>query len=340
MVLSEGARAVLRPFAPPLLGFAIGFIASVPIAGPTAAMVFKHGIQGDLAGGRIVAFGSSLCEACYAGVAYHFFGLVSSKLDFLLPLSKVLGAVILTVLGIVFTRYKPDKDAAGGGGGGGGGGKVRPLRGGGKAPHGSRVELSKMNSLGHGLGQPSPAKGARPPRRAAGAADGQAVFEGFPVAAAAAAAGAGAKFKDDDASPPASGAGGFRTGKLLLGMSLSGLNPGLLASYGGVISTVYASGWLQFTALRAVTFGLGAMAGINAWFGVLLRLLEKYKDSIRPSAVKRVVRLMGWALLLGGLYLARGAYVHFFGAEHAAARATALQDEAKIVEDMARRGQP
>ena len=314
---------VLRPFAPPVLGFAIGFVASIPIAGPTAAMVFKHGIQGDYAGGRIVALGSSLCEACYAGVAYHFFGLVSSKLDFILPFSKVLGAVILVALGTVFTRYSPAKEA-----------KVRPLRNA-KSTHSSGVELSKLGSFGHGLGAVgSPSKGARPTRKAAGTD----VFQGFPIAPAVAAA-ASTKFKDDDEEGAARGGsalhGGFRAGKLLLGMSLSGLNPGLLATYGGVISTVFSSGWLQFTAPRAVTFGAGAAVGINVWFSILLRLLERYKDSIRPAAVKRVVRLMGWALLLGGLYLAHGAWVHFFGSPTTVAAASrSLQDEAKIVEGL------
>ena len=79
-------------------------------------------------------------------------------------------------------------------------------------------------------------------------------------------------------------------------------------------------------------FGMGAAAGINAWFSILLRLLERYKDSIRPAAVKRVVRLMGWALLLGGLYLARGAYLHFF--PRAAPPPRSLQDEAALVEGM------
>lgn len=77
-----------RTASPLLIGFCLGFIGSVPIAGPTSALVLKLGIQQKYWPGRAVAVGGALAESTYAGLAYWGFGSFLAGLEFLLPASK------------------------------------------------------------------------------------------------------------------------------------------------------------------------------------------------------------------------------------------------------------
>lgn len=70
---------------PALLGFALGFLGSVPIAGPTSAIVLKSGLQGEFKSGRTIALGSAMAESVYAGVAFYGFSSFVSRLDQYMP---------------------------------------------------------------------------------------------------------------------------------------------------------------------------------------------------------------------------------------------------------------
>ncbi|RLN48135.1 hypothetical protein BBJ28_00001786 [Nothophytophthora sp. Chile5] len=61
----ETSRAplVVRLLLPLVAGFCFGFLGSVPIAGPTSAMVLKLGIQGKYRAGLTIAFGGAISEA-------------------------------------------------------------------------------------------------------------------------------------------------------------------------------------------------------------------------------------------------------------------------------------
>jgi threonine/homoserine/homoserine lactone efflux protein len=90
----------------------LGFVVSIPIAGPTSALVFRHGLQGQYEEGFSIACGAGIGEGMYAGIAYWGFGNFLTNIDWLLPFSKVLGAVLLLVIGTLFMRYEstPVKD--------------------------------------------------------------------------------------------------------------------------------------------------------------------------------------------------------------------------------------
>ena len=77
-----------KTLSPLVIGFCLGFIGSVPIAGPTSALVLKLGIQEKYWSGRAVAVGGALAESVYAGLAYWGFGSFLAGLNFLLPASK------------------------------------------------------------------------------------------------------------------------------------------------------------------------------------------------------------------------------------------------------------
>lgn len=61
---------IVRLLLPLVAGYCFGFLGSVPIAGPTSAMVLKLGIQGKYQAALTIAFGGAISEAvrCYAVV--------------------------------------------------------------------------------------------------------------------------------------------------------------------------------------------------------------------------------------------------------------------------------
>ena len=95
---------------------------------------------------------------------------------------------------------------------------------------------------------------------------------------------------------------------VLLGITMTGLNPGFLGTYGAAIATgkylqcyllpctqdflnqfpphehlfplrkVYSTGLLVFSMSRAVLFALGVSGGIYSWFSIMLMLLKRHKQ--------------------------------------------------------------
>ncbi|KAL4095237.1 hypothetical protein PRIC1_008614 [Phytophthora ramorum] len=228
------APFVLRLLLPLVAGFCFGFLGSVPVAGPTSAMVLKLGIQGKYSAGLTIAVGGAISEATYAGIAFWGFGSFLAGAKFLLPVSKVLGAIMFTLIGLVFLKadMKPslDPDA--------------------EAAHG---------------------KGARRPQ--------------------------GEVLKN-----------------ILMGLTMSGINPALLASYTGAIASVYGTGMLEFTLFLAVVFAIGVCCGVSTWFYLLLSLLKKYKQRLKSHTIDLIMRGLGCFLLTLGLLCAKSSLDYFLSA--------------------------
>ena len=94
-----------------LVGFIAAFIASMPIAGPVAAMVVKHALHGEARSAIFLACGAGLAEAAYAWLALWGFSTFLSEYPWIVPVSKIVAGVILIVLGIVFSRYVAKDEA-------------------------------------------------------------------------------------------------------------------------------------------------------------------------------------------------------------------------------------
>ncbi|GLD94473.1 hypothetical protein PINS_up003084 [Pythium insidiosum] len=227
------APYIIRLLLPLLAGFCFGFLGSVPIAGPTSAMVLKLGIQGKYQAGLTIAFGGAISEATYAGIAFWGFGSFLAGAKFLLPASKVLGAIMFTVVGTIFLRsdvqppLNVDADTA----------RHRDMR---TRP---RDEIIK---------------------------------------------------------------------NVLLGVTMSGINPALLATYTGAIASVYGTGMLEFTLFLALVFGIGVWCGVSTWFFLLLSLLKKYKQRLKNQTIAYIMRGMGCFLLTLGVFCAKSAFDYFF----------------------------
>ncbi len=91
-----------------LIGFAVGFIGSVPVAGPISALVLTRGIQGRFRAGAFIALGGAVAEALYAFLAFYGFSTYLTAYPIIKPLSAAAGAIVLTVLGVTFLRKTPE----------------------------------------------------------------------------------------------------------------------------------------------------------------------------------------------------------------------------------------
>ena len=95
-----------------VIGFAFGFIGSMPIAGPIAALVFYRGLEDRTRGAIALAFGASIAEAVYAGLAFWGFAELITEYHWIDPLSRGAAAVILLFVGFHFTfrlRSRPKR---------------------------------------------------------------------------------------------------------------------------------------------------------------------------------------------------------------------------------------
>jgi threonine/homoserine/homoserine lactone efflux protein len=200
-----------------LLGFAIGFVTSMPVAGPVSLLVFGRGLQGKGRSGAYLALGSAIAESSYAYLAFWGFSTLLAQHAWIEPVSRALSAVLLTALGIRFARMHTTAPSA------------------------------------------TPAEGGRQ-------------------------------------------VGNKRS--FLLGLTITALNPTLIATWGVVVAALHAADIVPFGAANALPFAVGVGCGSAAWFVVLLNLLGRYKSRFPAETLDRVMRVMGFFAIGVGLYFA------------------------------------
>lgn len=103
-----------------------------------------------------------------------------------------------------------------------------------------------------------------------------------------------------------------RAGSFMLGFSISGLNPTLLATWAGAATTLFSTGLVDFQdTTLAYPFALGAGAGIGLWYLVLIALIRKYKERFKLETIDRVMQFFGVFLLGIGLYFVYSFVAYF-----------------------------
>jgi len=88
--------------APALLGFAFGFVGSIPIAGPVAVLVLCRGLEGRVRSALSLGSGAALAEAGYAYLAFWGFSGFLARYAWVELASRVASALLLTGLGLYF----------------------------------------------------------------------------------------------------------------------------------------------------------------------------------------------------------------------------------------------
>ncbi len=89
-----------------------------------------------------------------------------------------------------------------------------------------------------------------------------------------------------------------------LGLSITALNPTLIATWSAAATTLFSTGLVSFEPQLAAPFGIGACAGIFGWFALLIHLVRRYQSRFSTETLDRVIRVMGWFLVLLGLWFA------------------------------------
>ena len=95
-----------------LLGFAFGFVGSMPVAGPISLLVFGRGLQDRSRSGAYLAGGAAIAESVYAYLAFWGFSELLASHAWVELLSRGLAAVLLTGLGIHFMRRSAPPEAS------------------------------------------------------------------------------------------------------------------------------------------------------------------------------------------------------------------------------------
>ncbi len=88
------------------LGFGLGWIGSMPIAGAVAIFVFQRGLAGRVRDGLRLAAGAGVAEALWCTAARFGAGQVITRWPTIGLVAEVLGGAILVGLGIYFLRLR------------------------------------------------------------------------------------------------------------------------------------------------------------------------------------------------------------------------------------------
>jgi threonine/homoserine/homoserine lactone efflux protein len=199
-----------------LIGFAAGFIGSMPVAGPVSILLFSRGLQDRARSGAYLAVGAAIAESVYAYLAFWGFSELLTVYWWIEPISRGAAAVLLTALGLRFMLK------------------------------------------GESAEQPE--------------------------------------------AKPAAGVGNKRS--FLLGLTITALNPTLIASWSAAVTILHSADLIDFGAGRALPFSIGVCLGISGWFIVLLWVLRRYRERFSRRTMARLLKGMGVALTLLGLWFA------------------------------------
>lgn len=89
-----------------ILAFVLGFVGSVPLAGPIAVLVISRAGIGKFEEARSIAFGAAIAEGLYAGVAFWGFATFLATHAAAMPIAHGVTAVVLLAVGAHFMRWK------------------------------------------------------------------------------------------------------------------------------------------------------------------------------------------------------------------------------------------
>ena len=192
-----------------LLGFVLGFLGSVPTAGPVGMLVVSRVLMGRPRTALHIAVGSTLAEAAYAFAAFWGFAAILLRFPQVIATSRVAACVLLVGVGLYFVVRGPSTGAL-------------------KETH--------------------------------------------------------------DRGGPRS---------LLLGLSMTALNPTILVTWGAAVGIAHGAGVAVTAPWAALPFAVGAGAGILSWFTILVWLVARVH--LRPATLNVIVRALGGLMVVSAL---------------------------------------
>jgi threonine/homoserine/homoserine lactone efflux protein len=110
------ARASCSPMAlAGLVGFVLGLLGAIPVAGPIAVLVITRGLHGHVRSAIAIATGSAVAEGCYAALSFWGLGALVAANEWIEPVARGLGACVLAGLAFVLLRRsepEPQRESA------------------------------------------------------------------------------------------------------------------------------------------------------------------------------------------------------------------------------------
>jgi len=89
-----------------LSGLILGFVGSIPVAGPTAVIVAESALDDRPRRGLAIAAGAAVAESLYALVAFWGLTAILTHYPMLRPISRVVAGAILCVVGLYLMRRR------------------------------------------------------------------------------------------------------------------------------------------------------------------------------------------------------------------------------------------
>jgi len=83
-----------------------------------------------------------------------------------------------------------------------------------------------------------------------------------------------------------------------VGFGIAALNPAFIANWSIVVAMAHGTAGFDLDPANVPLFAVGVVAGIMAWFGIVLALLHRFGDRFDAHARGRALRFMGGVLLL------------------------------------------
>jgi len=90
-----------------VVAFVLGFVGSMPVAGPVGVLVLTRSAEGRFRDALRLALGAATAEAVWAFLAFWGFATFAARHHLVLPISHAVTAIVLLVVGARFVRWKP-----------------------------------------------------------------------------------------------------------------------------------------------------------------------------------------------------------------------------------------
>jgi threonine/homoserine/homoserine lactone efflux protein len=90
-----------------LIAAGIGFVGSMPLTGPVAALIVSRSAEKQYGEATRVGLGAAVAEALYAGLAYFGFATFFGRHPLVLPIARAVSAVVLVGTGVAFAFWHP-----------------------------------------------------------------------------------------------------------------------------------------------------------------------------------------------------------------------------------------
>jgi threonine/homoserine/homoserine lactone efflux protein len=90
-----------------VVAIAMGYIGSMPLAGPVAVMTLSRAASGKYGEALRVGLGAAVAEGLYAGVAFFGYTSLLAAHPAVVPISRGATAVVLSALGVYFMVWRP-----------------------------------------------------------------------------------------------------------------------------------------------------------------------------------------------------------------------------------------